>query len=363
MIDEMSMIRADTFDLINGILRYVMWNKLPFWWKQIVLVWDMYQLWPVVIKKNEPNFHKEYETPYFFSRKCFDMDDFEYVELKEVHRQKNGIFTDILKHVRVWKHTNDMINVLNSRLTSMKDIDPKSIIVATKNERVKNINNQKLSELPGEEFSYIANIKWDYPRDIFPAEEILDLKLWCRVMILMNGENYANWELWVVLAKSDTEISILKDNEIIVNIKKNTWEITERLNEEELEFYIDKIMNNWWELPREYISEIRITDENKWERILWTFEQFPITLWYAVTIHKSQGKTFDKIVIDLWYEEYIKWVYYWAFCDWQIYVALSRCRSLEGIQLLTPIRSRDVMVNINLHKFIITFRKKEFPDL
>lgn len=355
VIDEKSMVRADVFDMVNWMLSYVMGNWELYWWKQIVLVWDMYQLWPVVNKKQEPNFFNIYETAYFFSAKTFDKDDFEYVELMEIHRQKNDKeYWNILSHIRVWRATQWMIDILNTRLVKYGDINPQSIIIATKNDRVNKLNEQKLLELPWFETVYTAKIKWDYPRDMYPAEEFLKLKVGCRVLILSNWETYANGELWTVTHLSQEKILVLTDRWITVDVTKKLTEIVEKLTEREINDLRTGL------IPM--TDDIRITWEwewEVWEKIIASFEQFPIALGYAITVHKSQWKTFDHIVVDLWYDEYISWQRFWTFCDWQLYVVLSRCKTLKWVELITPIKLSDVKVNKILHLFIMYFRRRE----
>lgn len=355
VIDEKSMVRADVYDMVNWMLSYVMWNWELYWGKQIVLVWDMYQLWPVVNKKLEPNFYKKYETAYYFSAQTFDRDDFEYVELMDIHRQKDDKeYWNILSHIRVWRATQSMIDKLNTRLVKYEDINPHSILIATKNDRVNKINEKKLLELPWLESIFQAEIKWDYPRDIYPAEEFLKLKVWCRALILSNGETYANWELWTITHLSSDKILLLKDTGTTVEINRKITEITEKLTEQE----IDDIRTGV--IPMS--SDIRITWEWEWEiweRVIASFEQFPIALWYAITVHKSQWKTFENIVVDLWYDEYMSWQRFWTFCDWQLYVVLSRCKTLKWVELITPIKLSDVKVNKILHLFIMYFRNRE----
>lgn len=355
VIDEKSMIRADVFDMVNGMLSYVMGNGELYWWKQIVLVWDMYQLWPVVNKKQEPNFFNIYETAYFFSAKTFDRDDFEYVELMEIHRQKKDKeYWNILSHIRVGMATQEMIDKINTRLVKYENINPHSILIATKNDRVNKINEKKLYELPWFETSYIATVKWEYPRELYPAEEYLQLKVWCRVLILSNWETYANGELWTVTHLSQEKILVLADRWVTVDISKKLTEITEKLTDRE----INELRT--WVIPM--TDDIRITGEwewEVWERVLASFEQFPLALWYAITVHKSQWKTFEYIVVDLWYDDYIAGKWFWAFCDGQLYVVLSRCTTLQWVELITPVKLRDVKVNPILHSFIMYYRKRE----
>lgn len=355
VIDETSMVRADVFDMVNWMLSYVMENWELYWWKQIVLVWDMYQLWPVVNKKLETDFYKNYKTAYFFSAKTFDRDDFEYIELLEIHRQKEDAeFWNILSHIRVWLANQDMIDRLNTRLVKYENINPHSILIATKNDRVNKINEKKLYELPWIESIYIAKIKWEYPKELYPAEEVLQFKVWCRVLILSNWDTYANWELWTITHLSPEKILVLSDRWVTVDISKKITEITEKLTEWEIED-----LRSWVIPMSDNIRIIWEWDNEIWERILASFEQFPLALWYAITVHKSQWKTFENIVVDLGYDDYISWRRYWTFCDGQLYVVLSRCTTLKWVELITPIKLSDVKVNPLLHEFIMYYRKRE----
>lgn len=345
IIDEVSMVRADLFDTINILLQKLIWNKKPFGWKQIVVVWDLLQLEPVVNSKQNKDFYKYYESSFFIASESYYLWDFEYIELDKVYRQDNGVFLDILNNIRLWNVSDEELEVLNKNVIKSKsDFNGKTIYVWMINDTVNKVNLKKLNELEWVDYSFVAEIEWQYDSDVYPAEKELILKEGARIMFLKNTDEFKNGTLGKILKIdiSRDEIVIKSDDENIIRLKKETWELKEKLTikeqQEILELYehIDNLPHNF------------SINEEDWtiSKIIGTFTQYPLRLWYAITSHKSQWKTFDNIVIDMWNG---------AFANWQTYVTLSRCRTLEWIQLIKPIKKSDIKAN----KYVLEFINKQ----
>jgi len=326
IIDEVSMMRADLFDKINTIMKMIMWNDEFLWWKQFVFVWDLLQLPPVPERDEELKkyYNEKYKWLFFFDWNSFIREKFEVIELKKVYRQEDPKFINMLNRLRIWDKSQDLLDYFNNRVVEKDQINPKSIVVATTNYIVNTKNNLELAKLPwNTEFSK-AIVKWEYPKEDFPTEELIKMKVWARIMFTTN-ENltfaFANWTLWTItkINKNSswfiTTVEVTLDEWITIEVNKKTWQKTD------------------WE-------------DEFWEPIItWTFTQFPFKLAFAITIHKSQWKSFDNVVIDLWT---------WAFVDWQVYVAISRCRSYEWLQLLQPIRKKDISISTHVLRFLKT---------
>lgn len=323
IIDEVSMMRADLFDLIDSRMQKVCWNNLFMWWKQFIFVWDLFQLPPVPEKNEELQkyYLENYKWLFFFNWNTYQSQNFEVIELKKVYRQDNPQFINMLNRVRIWDKSKDVLDYFNSKLVESDQVNPKAILIWTTNKIVDSKNTLELAKLPGKEYVSVAFIQWDYSDDIFPTDRVIKLKIGARIMFTVNHkqEDYVNWTLWTILDINEnssgfiTNVKIETDDWSILDIGKNIW------------------INSPW-------------DDELWNPIVdWTFQQLPFKLAFAITIHKVQGKSFDNVVIDLGW---------WAFADWQVYVALSRCRNYEWLQLLTPIKSKDIKVSHDVIKFL-----------
>lgn len=324
IIDEVSMMRADLFDLINYRMQTLMKNDLFMWWKQFVFVWDLFQLPPVPEKEWELReyYQKNYKWLFFFDWNSYNKENFEIVELTKVYRQDNPQFISMLNRVRIWDRSKDILEYFNSKLTDHDLINPKAILIWTTNYIVDKKNQLELSKLPWDESVSYAYISWDYPVETYPTDYLLKIKVWCRIMFTVNEKSwfYVNWTLWTILEINNNDkwfinsVKIQTDDWDILDISKNTW------------------VNSPW-------------DDEFWQPIIdWTFTQLPFKLAFAITIHKVQWKSFDNVVIDLWSG---------AFAEWQAYVALSRCRSFEWLQLLKPLKISDIRVSREVIKYLI----------
>ena len=304
VIDEISMVRADVLDAIDTVLRRYKYRKdQPFGGVQLVMIGDLFQLSPVVTKgEDEETMKKYYEGPYFFQAKVMKELQPIYVELDHVFRQQDQTFVSLLNEVRENQLTTQGRALLNSRYNPrFKNTDEDfHITLTTHNRSADELNERELNRLPDEPHVFEADIKKDFPANIYPTEEILTLKVGARVMFVRNDDQkprrFYNGKIGVITDIDDGKIFVRCDDGDI-EVTRMVWENI-RYREDEKTGKID-------------------------EEVLGTFTQYPLRLAWAVTIHKSQGLTFDKVIIDAAR----------AFAAGQVYVALSRCRTLEGIVL------------------------------
>ena len=309
IIDEISMVRADILDAIDDVLKRYRRNDRPFGGVQVLMIGDIQQLPPVVKESERPYMEQVYSSPFFFNSKVLQRLPYVTIQLEKVHRQSDKIFLDILNEVRSGMPSEAALQELNKRLNPrfMPPEDERWIRLTTHNAQADSVNEAKMNALQTDEATFEAQVEGIFPENAYPAETKLRLKEGAQVMFVRNdtsGEaRYYNGKIATV-EKVKPQL-IVKDEageSIVVTTEK--WEnIRYGLNEEtgEIEGIVDG-----------------------------TFEQVPLRLAWAVTIHKSQGLTFDHVIIDAGA----------AFSFGQVYVALSRCRTLEGIVLTTPITRR-----------------------
>lgn len=316
IIDEISMVRADMLDNIDHFLRINRDDYRPFGGVQMIFFGDLFQLPPVVANDIERRlFQTVYQSPYFFSAKVLEVPTMEMIELQTVYRQKNRGFLRLLDAIRLNKADYDDLDSLNSRHNPV-DVDHEfAITLSARNASVDAINKKELEAIPLASKAYMAKVEGNFPDRLFPTEAILQLKLNAQVMFLRNDPDkaYVNGTIGKVVKLEDDSITVLVEEgtKKYIEVKPIKWEI--------LKYKIDE------QKPNEIGTET-----------LGSFKQYPLRLAWAVTIHKAQGKTFDKVIIDLGRG---------AFAHGQTYVALSRCRTLEGITLKQAIRPNDVMTD------------------
>lgn len=306
IIDEVSMLRADLLDMMDHSLRRVRRNQLPFGGAQLLLIGDLYQLPPVVRDDSERIFSKFYPTPFFFSAKALQGLPLVTVELMKVYRQENKEFLEILNAVRHADIRNLDFEKLNSRY--QPDFEPEYeayIHLCSHNRIADHINQKKLRELSGSSHFYQATVIGEFKETQYPNDEILELKEGTQIMFIRNDSSpekkFYNGKL--------ATISHVEEDLIKAVFEETGTEIT--------------VTKEVWEQKRYSLD----AEKNIKTDIIGSFEQYPIRLAWAVTIHKSQGLTFDRVIIDAGR----------SFASGQVYVALSRCRTLEGIILKSKI--------------------------
>lgn len=336
VIDEVSMVRSDLLDTIDAVLRHIKHQpNHPFGGVQVLVIGDLFQLSPVAREEEWRMLQDYYRGPYFFQAHVFQQLNPVYIELDHVFRQSNIDFVEILNQVRNNTLTPQSLQMLNTRyLPEFKADEQKEyyIVLSTHNRKVDAINQREMDALPGKVYHYSATIKDTFPESMFPMDETLTLKLGARVMFTKNDSSsekrYYNGKLGVVSHLTDKTITVTCEGEEPIEVHRETWENIR------------------------YTSEVG--SEVVQAEVIGTFSHYPLRLAWAITIHKAQGLTFDRVVIDAAD----------AFAAGQVYVALSRCRSLEGIVLLTPIPSRaltnarEVLDFTNQQQEIYTIRQQ-----
>lgn len=322
VIDEISMVRADLLDCVDVFLRTVRKRSEPFGGVQMILIGDLYQLPPVVQAGDREPFRAVYETPYFFSAQVMrgGAFRFRFIELKNVYRQHDPAFIDLLSYIRDTTITDEQLGLLNTRVIVEDDeVDDTAIYLTTTNATADRINTRKLSLLPGKPVVFNARMTGSFDSKTAPADVKLHLKKGARVMFLNNDAEgqWVNGTMGVVKSVSRQEIVVQTDEEGLVSVAPFTWTL--------YRYVVDT-------------KTRRLSQE-----IVGSFTQVPLQLAWAVTIHKSQGKTFDRAVIDFGRG---------TFAHGQAYVALSRCRTLEGIWLVRPVRREDVFMDWRVTRFL-----------
>ena len=325
IIDEISMVRADLLDAIDAVLRRFRDHNLPFGGVQLLLIGDLAQLTPVVTPEDERLLKPYYDTPYFFGSKALQQIDYVTIQLEHVYRQQDESFIKILNEVRNGHPSAEALAQLNSRaiLNSQFSIlnSQLAIRLTTHNHLANYYNESELQKLPGRSYSYRAEIKGTFPDYSYPTAETLELKVGAQVMFVKNdpsGEHlYYNGRIGRVMEASEKHLTVYCEGDAnAIEVEPLEWENTRyTLNE----------------ATREIESEVQ-----------GTFKQLPLRLAWAITIHKSQGLTFDHAIIDA----------NQSFAPGQVYVALSRCRTLEGLTLATPLEARSIINDQRVDSYI-----------
>ena len=319
IIDEISMVRADVFDAIDYSLR-VHRKKLtqPFGGVQVIVFGDLFQLPPVVNMDESSLLERIYPNgQFFFHSNIFQDAQFKTLELQSIYRQTDDHFIYLLNAVRDGSITNSQIDNLNDSLVDNFEMDEGKIILTTTNARASGINQNYLKQLSSEEFSYQAQATGQFYKELFPTDEVLKLKKGAQVIMIKNDpeKRWVNGSIGTIHDIAEKKIKV-KINHKIYEVKKEKW---------------DRIQYSYDDDQQEVL-----------ENVTGSFKQYPMRLAWAITIHKSQGQTFEKVIIDMSQG---------SFAPGQLYVALSRCISLEGIELLRPLKKSDVIVNKQLIGF------------
>ena len=320
IIDEISMVRADLLDAVDMTLRRYRRNDRPFGGVQLLMIGDAQQLSPVVKESERAYMSQVYPSPYFFHSKALSRLSYVTIELQKVHRQKDGDFLEVLNAVRENRMTNQLLERLNSRVGKTVGSDgdaSEPIRLTTHNAQADQVNLRKLEDLPDEAFSFTARVEGEFPENSYPAEEVLTLKKGAQVMFVRNDPEgfYYNGKIGRVEDVSGSCVMVSDEDGMLITVTPVDWN--------NIQYSID-----------DKSGEIE-------QKVVGVFTQLPLRIAWAVTIHKSQGLTFDKVIIDAGA----------AFAFGQVYVALSRCRSLEGISLETPISPMAIYSDAHVSAF------------
>ncbi|MBK6860888.1 MAG: AAA family ATPase [Saprospiraceae bacterium] len=321
-IDEISMVRAELLDHIDQLLQLSIGNKKPFGGKAMLWCGDLFQLPPVVSTSFEKDyFQNEYASPYFFSAKVFNqIESFELIELNRIYRQSDPYFIKLLEKIRMNDLDSDELEEINELCCNPKEeTDVLQIHLCTTNASANRINMERLQALEDVPKIYKAKIKGQVQLNQYPGEEQLILKVGAQVVFTRNDptKRFVNGSLGVVLSLNENSIEIEMENKRI-ELEAFTWEI--------IKYKLSPGKNK--DLETEVVGH---------------FIQFPIKLAWAITIHKSQGKTFEHIAIEMGSG---------AFEFGQAYVAFSRCKSLQGIQLKQKLRWQDIRTDERIIDFL-----------
>ncbi|HUH65737.1 MAG TPA: AAA family ATPase [Syntrophales bacterium] len=329
VIDEISMVRADLLDCVDKFLRLNGPDGgVPFGGVQMIFIGDLYQLPPVVTGQEREIFRGHYKTPYFFGAKVFEALDMEFVELEKIYRQRDDEFIRLLNAIRNRTMTDDDLAMLNQRVQNgfTAPADDFFIYLTSTNEQANRINDEQLTGLKGKTYSFHGFIDGDFGKEYLPTALVLKLKKGAQIMLL-NNDSLGQW----VNGTVGRMMGVKKDEEggkVIVARLDNGKKV--------------EIAPYTWEIFRFFLKNGELASE-----VVGAFTQYPVRLAFAVTIHKSQGKTFERAVID---------VGRGTFAHGQMYVALSRCTTLDGIALVKPIRKTDILMDWQVVKFLTRFQ-------
>lgn len=319
VIDEVSMVRADMMQAIDNSLRLNRGNRQPFGGVRMILSGDLSQLPPVVGGDVEHILRDTYGGPWFFRAPVFAAAQFRLAALKRIFRQEEAIFIRILNGLRNGRLSEPDEQILRSRVSERTPAEASTthVVLTPNNAAAWRINQLRLGELPGEAKSYNAALEGNFEAKSFPTEEVLELKPGARVMMIRNDPS-GRW-----VNGSLGEVAYLGDTDAFVKIGGE----------------IHRVAQQAWEKFR---YEFDAKDKSVSRSVVGSFKQLPLRLAYAVTIHKSQGMTLDKVYIDFDHG---------MFAHGQAYVAFSRCRTLEGLQLSRPLRPRDIIIDRSAFDF------------
>lgn len=323
VIDEISMVRSDLLDAIDNVLRRYRDPTLPFGGVQLLMIGDLHQLTPVVTPRDGELLRPYYDTPYFFGSHALQQTSYVTIQLTHVYRQQDQAFIDILNHVRDGVPTAEDLSRLNARCKPM--FIPKAeegyIRLTTHNRMADSYNDNELHKLSGKRYVFKAEIEKEFPESSYPADVNLELKQGAQVMFIKNDPSpshlYYNGRIGHVVG--------FEDGKVVVKCPGDDYTISVEPAE--------------WENTRYAINEETKVIE---PQVLGVFRQYPLRLAWAITIHKSQGLTFEHAIIDASA----------SFASGQVYVALSRCKSLEGLVLASQIKPRNIIGDVRVNDYI-----------
>ena len=323
IIDEISMVCADLLDAIDSVLRRFRNRYEPFGGVQLLMIGDLGQLTPVVTPEDEQLLRPYYDTPYFFGSKALATTDYVTIQLETVYRQQDTRFVELLDHIRQGNPTAADLQMLNSRVAPfgkhLADVTP--IRLCTHNNAADRINEHELDKLQSAPHTFRATLKGTFPDYAYPTAETMVLKVGTQVMFVKNDatgrQRYYNGRIGRVTAFNGDQVLVRCEGDSAdIEVEPQVWE--------NAKYTLDPV-------SRELKTDV-----------LGTFTQLPLRLAWAITIHKSQGLTFDHAIIDA----------NMSFAPGQVYVALSRCRTLEGLQLAAPIESRAIINDHRVDNYI-----------
>ncbi|MDO4161042.1 MAG: helix-turn-helix domain-containing protein [Prevotellaceae bacterium] len=320
VIDEISMVRADLLDAVDSVMRRYRDHFKPFGGVQLLMIGDLQQLAPVIKEEEWGMLSQYYDTPYFFSSNALNQAKYHTIELKNVYRQQDQHFISLLNQIRENKATDETLHELNKRYdpTFTPSADSDYIRLTTHNYPAQQINEYELSLLPSKEYTFKAEVSGTFPETSYPADELLVLKQGAQIMFIKNDseKRFFNGMIGEVVYVNDNLIKVRgKNGGEIFELERSEWTNSK--------YTIDEVS-----------KEIKETVEG-------VFSQYPIRLAWAITIHKSQGLTFEHAIIDVSR----------SFAHGQTYVALSRCKSLEGMVLSAPLNYRSIISDATLDSY------------
>ena len=329
IIDEISMVRADIIDFVDRVLRVFSGNmREPFGGKQLLLVGDIFQLEPVVTHDMRDILRRYYKNFFFFNARAFSMINLVAVELRKIYRQSDNDFISLLDRVRINRANSSDIAHLNKRYNpNYQEIsDDFAITLATRRDTVDAINDEHMLALKTPEYIFYGKIDGDFPENSLPTAERLVLKVGAQVIFIRNDKEgrWCNGTIGKVTRLSDTSVYVALENGAEMLVEREIWENMQYTYNEK--------------------------EKKVEEKVLGSFAQIPIKPAWALTVHRSQGLTFNHVVIDFAGG---------AFTGGQTYVALSRCTSMEGITLLKPLSERDIIVNLAVVDFSRQFNNRQ----
>lgn len=319
IIDEISMVRPDVLDKLDAILRSIRGNSHAFGGVQLLLIGDLAQLSPIIRDEEWTLLRPYYQTPYFFSSRVLQQTPYVRIELDKVYRQSDPVFVDILNGMRDQSLSPAALQTLNQRYVAgfVPDADEPYITLTTHNRIAQQINAERLELLQSKEVEYKATIRGEFPQDAFPTEISLKLKEGSQVMFVKNDSSaekrYYNGKIGTIIRLETDTVHVATADGHEIAVQALEW------------------LNVKYQMDGDEINEDNAG----------SFAQIPLRLAWAITIHKSQGLTFDKAIIDV----------SGAFTHGQAYVALSRCRSLEGLVLRSPVSQHNIIGDPTVRRF------------
>lgn len=329
VIDEVSMVRCDVLDAIDQELRKYKDRNKPFGGVQLLLIGDLQQLAPVAQEREWSLLSPYYNTPYFFGSRALQQIQYVTIELKHIYRQQDVSFIDVLNRIRTNRVDASVLSALNARY--QLDFEPPKdedwIRLTTHNRMAQSYNSQKLEALKSEKMKFVAEVSGNFPENSYPADDELVLKKGAQVMFIKNdptpAKEYYNGKIGVVKG-------------MVWNEEDEKYRVVVHCKEDDKTIYVPQLE---WENTKYVIDPV--TKDIR-EEVEGVFKQYPLRLAWAITVHKSQGLTFDRAVLDITD----------SFTHGQVYVALSRCRTLEGMVLARPLSAGSVITDSSVNAYI-----------